>query len=58
MSVVEELRKRARTLIMERPVLREAYYTVQRVTAQGPILRRLRDVVGRVRERLRERIGR
>ena len=58
MSVVEEFKRRAKTFVYQRPLLREAYSAVQGVVAQGPILRRLRDAVSRIRERVRERIGR
>jgi hypothetical protein len=53
MSVVEELRKRTKTLVYQRPLLREAYTAIQGVVEQGPILRRVRDIVDRVRQRIR-----
>jgi len=54
MSLVEELRKKAKEAVYKRPLLREAYFTAQGVVEKGPILRRVREVV----DRLRQRIGR
>jgi hypothetical protein len=52
MADLEEIRRRAKILIYERPLLREAYTTIQGAVAQGPIIRRLREVLRRVRDRI------